>query len=319
MSVRPATLALIEASLRHDAIYRGYLANHLPMALVALDRMGADDARIAAWAARYSEQLEAFRPSPVVDRFEALARREGAAGALAASVDALVAGVAAGAFHGAIRAAYALEAGSAREMAHALAYWQHEFLSLGEAPVPRGSESPAQVLSAMSRDPRFAGMRPGGRNIAERTAAAAAKPSVAEYAARLDPAQLRLDAIAQALIACYCASGDFTILHGVTGCHAFRMLSPHLREPGPGLRHLWHAVVATYAGCGSPRVDGWGIEGSDVLGWREALALAVLCKDEHDVKFVYSCWCEREHYGDDPYRRAASARVCHALRETVPC
>lgn len=319
MSIRPATRDLIEASLRYDATYRGHLANHLPMALVALDRMGADDARIEAWAGKYSRQLEPFRPSPVVDHFSSLVAKQGVEGALAASADALVEGIATAAFHGAIRAAYALEGGAGREMAHALAYWKGAFESLGEPAPLRGTESPAQVLAAISRDPDFAGRRPAGPNIATRTKAAAAMPATAQFVARLDPDQLQLAPIAAALIRCYGASGDFTILHGVTGCHAFRALAPHLREPQRALRYLWHAVVATYIGCGSPRVEGWGVPGSDALAWPQVLERATRCEDEHDVKLAYSCWSEGEHYGDDTYRRAASARVCHALREAVAC
>ena len=46
MSVRAATLKRIEDAHRFGGFYRGYLANHLPMALVALDHMGADDATL---------------------------------------------------------------------------------------------------------------------------------------------------------------------------------------------------------------------------------------------------------------------------------
>lgn len=58
MTVRSATRARIEEAHRFGAIYRGYLASHLPMALVALDEMGASDARIAAWAASHRTRLE---------------------------------------------------------------------------------------------------------------------------------------------------------------------------------------------------------------------------------------------------------------------
>jgi hypothetical protein len=47
MSVRCATRARIEAGHRYGGFYRGDLANPLPMALVALDAMGADDAAAA--------------------------------------------------------------------------------------------------------------------------------------------------------------------------------------------------------------------------------------------------------------------------------
>ena len=58
--ISEATRGLIEANLRYDAVYRK-LANHLPMALVALDGLGADDATLAAYARRYAAQLEPLR------------------------------------------------------------------------------------------------------------------------------------------------------------------------------------------------------------------------------------------------------------------
>ena len=44
--IRAATRALIEDAHCHDAFYRDGFANHLPMALVALDAMGATDSEI---------------------------------------------------------------------------------------------------------------------------------------------------------------------------------------------------------------------------------------------------------------------------------
>ena len=125
--------------------------------------------------------------------------------------------------------------------------------------------------------------------------------------------------MAAALIRAYAASGDFTLLHGVTGTHALRLLAPYAADPRRAIAHLWQAVVAAYLGAGSPAVDGWGVEGSDALAWDEIRERAAGCDDEHDVKLAYSCWREGAHYRDDLYRRVASSRVCHALRESMAC
>ena len=58
MSVGPNTLRLIEDAHRFGAAYGGGLASHLPMALLALDAMGASDERIEAYALQYGAQLE---------------------------------------------------------------------------------------------------------------------------------------------------------------------------------------------------------------------------------------------------------------------
>ncbi len=339
MSVRAATREAIEAALVHDAFYKGYLASHLPMALAALDAMGASDAAIAAFAARYGAQLERLRASPFAiapgeersrlgssDAYPAWAEyfRERLAAGDAVTVlrewcPVLVEGVSGGAFHGIIRTAYAVELGRDAELAHALAYWAASWQSLGAPPAPVGTFAPLEVLARIAADPDFAGQRPAGRNIAERTGAAASREALRQHVAATDPARLDLDAIARTLIGAYCASGDFTMLHGVTGCHAARVLRPYLGRSGPALPTLWHALVAAYAGSGSPALRGWSLAGSDGLSWPAILERAIACTDEHDVKLAYTCWREWQRTGDALYRRAASARVCSAQAEMAAC
>ncbi len=323
MSLRPATRQRIEDAHRFSAFYRGYLANHLPMALVALDGLGADDAAIARFDAGYAPKLEPLEShaefARVARDFGQRIAREGRDAVLGAEIDRLAAAPASGAFHGAIRAAYALEADLDRELAHALAYWTLEFAPLPEPGPFTGTRSPHEVLACIGRDRRFSKRRFPGRNIVERTRNAAADPGFAALVASVDPAQLSLQALAGALIRAYAASGDFTLLHGVTGTHAMRLLAPHARDPRRALAHLWQALVAAYLGAGSPAVEGWGVEGSDALSWDSICARAVHCDDEHDVKLAYSCLREGAHYRDDQYRRVASSRVCHALRESMAC
>jgi questin oxidase-like protein len=333
MSIRPATLARIEEAHRFSAFYGGYLANHLPMALAALDAMGAGDGEMGRFASRYARQLEVLPParfdiargderrhlgSP--EAFSAwvayFARRldgEGREAVFAEWGGTLAGAIGTAAFHGAIRTAYSLESGSVREIAFALAYWAAAFGPPRPIAALNGSESPAAVLAAIAADPEHGGKRPQGRSIAARAGAAASQPSFAAYVARVDPAQLTGETVAGALIRAYAAGGDFTLLHGVTGCHAFRLLAPSLGEREAALRHLWHAVVAAFMSCGSPRPEGWGLEGDDSLDWPAIHRRAALCDDEHDVKFAYSCWREWQAYGDDLYRRAASARVSAAM------
>jgi hypothetical protein len=125
----------------------------------------------------------------------------------------------------------------------------------------------------------------------------------------VDASRLDLDTVARALLQAYAASGDFTLLHGVTGAHALRSVLPYASDAGAATRDFWGAVVAAFLGAGSPRVDGWGLSGDDTLTWAQVHAGAARCDDEHDVKLAYSCWREWQHRGDDLYRRAASARV----------
>jgi hypothetical protein len=330
--IREATRRLIEAGLRHDAFYRERLANHLPMALVALDGLGADDARIAAFARHYAAQLEPLRtvadpilPGEEMQRlgqsvsfpawrefFAASFEREGHEAVLRSCADRLLEGVAGGAFHGAIRTAYALEAQSLDELSHALAYWAAAWRFLGSPPRFAGQLGPAEVLAAMAADPALAGHRPEGRNIEDRTAAAARMPAVVAHAANIDPRRLDLDALATAALRAYEHSGDFTVLHMVTGVHAARALLPYARDAQAAQKHLAFALACAYAGTGCPAGAPAADDGENWLVIRER---AVRCDDEHDVKLAYTCWREWQRTGDDLYRRVAAARVRHVREE----
>lgn len=329
MGVSAGARGRIEAAHRYGAIYRGGFASHHPMAIAALDAMGATAADLDAFEARYVTQLEPMARAVVdiqpgdeaahlgsprafpewVAYFIAAIEREGAGEVLRRWIDRLTPAIAAGAFHGAIRTAFALESEARDELAHALAYWAAAYKPLPFAPPPAGTRSPGEVLAALSRDPAHAARRLPGRSIIERTVAAARLPDFGTHVASLDPEQLALDAIARALLRAYAASGDFTLLHGVTGTHAFRLLAPYASDSGAALLDLWTTVVAAYLGAGAPPVEGWGLEGSDALEWSAIHARAVRREDEHDIKLAYSCWREWQHRGDDLYRRVASARV----------
>jgi hypothetical protein len=340
MSVRPATVARIEGAHRFSAFYRGGLANHLPMALVALDAMGADDAALERFQSRYeASHLEALQPPAFeiaagdearhfgdpaafaawVAYFERRIRADGVTAVLASVLEPLMASFESGAFHGAIRCAYALESQSSREMAHALAYWSAAREAPIEPPAIAGTESPLAVLEALAADRGFAGRRAPGRNIVERTRAVMASAAFRRYAGRADPARLSIDALAHAMIRAYAATGNFTLLHGVTACHAARLLARFARDRDAALRHLWAALVAAYMGEGCPALGGWALAGSDALDWREIHARAARCDDEHDVKLAYTCWREWQETADELYRRVASAQVCPAPAEMEAC
>ena len=329
MSCGASARRRIENAHQYGAIYGGGLASHHPMAIAALDAMGATDEDLARFESLYVSSLEPIhRPVVVIEEgdeaahlgsprafpewvvyFSAAIARDGVDAVLRRWVDRFTPAVAAAAFHGAIRTAYALESEAGDELAHGLAYWACSYRTLPAPPEPVGELSPPEVLAAISRDPACAGKRPASRSIFENTLAATRNPAFAQHASSLAPRGLDLDAIARGLLGAYAATGDFALLHGVTGAHAFRVLSPFASEPRAALLDLWAAAVAVYMGAGAPPVGAWGLRGDDTLDWAQVHARAVRREDEHDIKLAYSCWREWQHRGDDLYRRAASARV----------
>ncbi|MBC8024080.1 MAG: DUF4243 domain-containing protein, partial [Burkholderiales bacterium] len=228
MSIRPNTVRLIEDAHRFSASYRGGLASHLPMALLALDAMGASDERIEAYANRYAAQLE---PMPAaadtigagdeqrflgssasfpswVSYFVTRITAEGRDRVMREWTTRLIPGIGSAAFHGVIRTAYALDAGSDAELAHALAYWASAYEPLHQSSTPAGKRTPAEILTQISKDAGRAGKKLPGRSIAGRMVAASRLREFGGWVGAADPARLDLDGLAAAMIRAYAATGD---------------------------------------------------------------------------------------------------------------
>src|SRR5256885_38581 len=107
---------LIDAQ-RYGATYGGGMFNHLPMSLLALDRLGADEARLRAFTALYAKRLRPKSESETKSAETLRGRR------IDDVVPDLSAGVASQAFHGLIRVAYAVDSGVDADFPDALAAW----------------------------------------------------------------------------------------------------------------------------------------------------------------------------------------------------
>ena len=315
MSVRASTLARLEESHRYSAFYRGYFANHLPMALVALDHMGATDAQVERFADRYArahlEPLDAHSEFAMrVRELERDIATHGREDALRRSLGTLAPGVGSGAFHGAIRTAYAIESGSDGELAHALAYWSAAFTPIDVPAVEGSSQSLREVFAAIRA--AVAGTRPASASIAARMEAGARHPRFASWCSAI-PACADLEGLAPTLVDMYARTGNFTLLHAVTGCHAVRLLAPFAPDAAALVRAFWGAVIAAYAGCGAPAGEDARVPAA-APPWPEVLHDAVRCEDEHDVKLAYTCWREWQHRGGDVYRHVAAATAAAGVR-----
>ena len=118
--------------------------------------------------------------------------------------------------------------------------------------------------------------------------------------------------LADAALALYWQTGNFTVLHMVTGSRAAaivsRHLPPELRERWQTL--MWQAVAAAYITVGAPplREQTW----PDLTGldWPEILPKAIASLDDHVIKLVHCCWRERT---SSPHYLAVAARAVGLL------
>lgn len=319
--------ALLDAGAAHDAEYAGGLSNHLPMALVALKRLGAGDAQLQAFAEAHASRLEPA-PAPETwpggdawtsrlgersawpmyrDLFAQWLANEGAGEVLGQVLPALMRGCGAAAFHGLIRTAYAVQAAHRRELADGLAYWACRWLDLGESRAVGRTPDPARLLPRLPV--------PGGqqRLIFERMRAAAALPAFAPTVAQLrvqtGDGQGTLQRLATLAAGLYARSANSTALHLVTSAHALRVLLPFTEEPIPALRAYWRAFAAGVASS-----DAEPEELPPLQEWPRIVDFALASSDDHVIKLVDSCREETEAYGGDAWRRAASRLLVKPAR-----
>jgi len=320
---------LLTEGRRFASEYGDGLSNHRPMALLALQRLGADAARLQAWAAAYESRLQPSPPpetwptgdawtgrlgDPAAfaayrDLFAQWIAHEGATEALEQVLPGLMPGVGAAAFHGAIRVAAAARSGHPDELADALAYWACRCLPLGPLPAGDGPEpDPEAVLR------RLRAGRSRRRLIVDRMAEAARDATLHAELARLaidgTQAEALLQRLARLAAKAYALSGNFTALHLVTGCHAMHVLLRFVHDRGAALRAFWQALgVAVAAAQLEPRPP------VPPRPWPELVAAAIGHDDEHVIKLVEACREEENAYGGDDWR-AAATRVLTPLNHS---
>jgi len=310
-------------------------ANHAPMVLVAMDRMGGSEQRLHEFFDFYRDvkQLLPFVPEVApIDRsnweaaigqrereadlrlfFTAEVVRLGIKDALLTYLPRLSAGVGASALHALMRTAYALMRMDASEVANALAYWAATYLempaSTGAAPL---TNDPAEVLAWVSRIEVLHDL-PLQELLWHNMRAVAAEP---EFAPVVDWLEISPDTprrLAAASLALFAGTMDFCALHAVTGMHWMRVVMPFCPTPDVLMRHFWQCVAALMGEMHFPRIP----SGEELEEWRqirtpewpEIFAAAVASNDEHDLSLVFSASQEQQVYGDPLYRLVAARRV----------
>jgi hypothetical protein len=318
---------LLRDATRWDAEYAGSLSNHLPMALVALHRLGAGDERLAAFAERYSARLHpapAIEPWPPGDAwrerfgdahawpvyrdfFRQWLTHEGMADVLQQALPYLVQGCGAAAFHGMIRVAYAFEAVAPEELADGLAYWACRWMDLGPGRLPATAQErdPGRLLDALTAlPPSRAGL------IAHRMLDAARARGFDAVVAQLQVDAHTLPRLARLAAQRYARSGNFTVLHLVTSAHALRVLLPFIDDQAAAVAHYWRAYAAGVVAARD--LPG---RAATLRDWPELVRAATASDDDHLCKLVDACRQEQAAHGGTPdWQRAASRAVADASR-----
>lgn len=320
--------------------YGSALSTHLPMALHALHALGAPPSRLGALFDQVAPRIPRRDPAaaglPAPARwpahlgqfaaFEALhrgmadiARHQGAAALLTQALPVLLPGVSAVAFHGLIRTAHGVAAGHAGEVVTGLAYWaaRHQLLQPadGAAFTPPATLALADWLAALQALPRPAG--PPARLIAQRMQAWAAVPGFFAVAPALAGGPGVLDGLARHAAALYAASGNFTVLHLVTTCHALGVLQPWWPDGPDAWRPVVVAAAAALRASGLAELQA-PPPPDHLPPWADTVARATQSTDEHVVKLVQACHALHRRLGGPVFQAAAARAVATTGAVSAP-
>lgn len=315
---------LLDESLRYPSEYGDHLSSHLPMALAALEGLGADEARLRAFFAFYVRRFTAL---PCVDPplragFAAALARDGRDTVLREVLPRLMVGVGAAAFHGVIRTAHAIESRHEGELAAALAYWAARWSQLPPpAEVAPDIDDVADWLDAVDHrllhaDPDWHATASTARLISDRMLQAAHTTAYRETAGRLrvagrDPGAL-LHELALSAAARYAATRHFTVLHMATGARAVRVLAPWLPPGGEVLAPLFQAVASASLASGPASAVPCARPVRADLGWPQVCALARASDNDHVIKLVHAMVTQQAAAPHPVWLQAATAAVAGA-------
>ena len=305
MTMTPALQRLLDAEAGFAPEFGGGLANHRPMALHALARLGADDARLEAFARQYEPRLAPAPPPqpwpagmawadrlgqpeawpPYRDLFAQWLLHELPEEMLPQVLPRLMLGVGGAGFHGLIRTAHAVAAGHRAELRDALAAWAACWLPLGQGlpgARPR-TDDPEPLLR------QLAVVRAGGGLIVDGLRAAAQARGFDALCARLATGPGTLPQLARLAAKAYAASGNFAVLHLVTSALAMHEL---LRWLDPGEPEQAQAALAAYWRAFAATVSSAGIVPLPPLvppPWEQLVQAACASDDDHAIKLVDAC------------------------------
>lgn len=331
------TLDRLLAESRGFSVEFGHaLANHLPMLLVILGRLGASDQRLERYFESYRDINQLRPPPPAVaaitaadwaahlgDRereadyrafFAAELRRLGVRDLERTYLPTLLPGICASALHALMRLGYGHLAGDPPEIALALAYWATTFLPLAPATgaIPLTAE-PAEVLGRLSRRRELLLVQPKCDLLWHAMRDVGRHPGFAPVVDWLAIDDATLPRCAGAALALFAAAGDFCSLHVLTGAHWVRLLPAADADRPTLLRYFWQGIAAAYPKMGMPAAASpdamAALRVAACPDWPEIAAAAVASDDEHDPSLVFSAMQEEAAYGDPAYRRVAARRV----------
>lgn len=287
--------------------------NHLPMALIALNKLGANQVHLEAYYANYAPSLitrNAVNLNPAFIWDEQLGDKsafddylayfllqvesKGVEETLNDHLDRLMRGCGASAFHAIIRLSYGLQADNEVEVAFGLADLASNYLPIEEPKSRIGDYS--TILNAALKV--YEGINVDGSLISDRMNSVVINQNFQQV--NWVPESNDLTELSKLVADLYILSRDFTVLHAVTSCHAMRYLIPFIKQPTQALNHYWAAIVSAVLS-----VENLTRNESQIFGIKQPFELnynvVLNSQDSHVIKLAWACLDEFQFYGHESH------------------
>ncbi|PMN70106.1 questin oxidase family protein [Enterovibrio norvegicus] len=293
-------LELIRKSHGFGPTFGPRFSNHLPMAITAMQRLGASPAQLEKEYQRAADHLaplgealgvdtptlgEKAHNADFVEYYRSMLGNLGTEETLRRILPSLLPGISAGAFHGVIRLAYAVELEDIDELSHALAYWSSGFTPLGDLTFQQDLSPEDDLNQALSVFHDHIYRKGIIIDHVEELVTLEKYQTIARQ-----PDSLSLERVARIVLTQYTASDDFTLLHGVTGFQALCSLLPFIENKDVALHYFWQAYVA--AACTAAYREPYSNNeqlSDSIPDWPHWFEQALETENDHTIKLTYSC------------------------------
>ncbi len=305
-----ATSSMLAKNIRdYQVTYGSRLFNHLSISLSALHYFDASEAQLKAFYASYidrlserCEQQETLDPisqqsAALFDDYKKQLTELGIEKTLTKELTRLIPGIVAGGFYAINRLASAISLDDIEEIAASLTCWRIYYLELG-AITDSVDQTPTKILRQLAKVMGNFRFPPG--NTCDRMKNIL---TLHDYQANQNqPVEISMEIIADATVKIYQMSGDFTMLHALTGSASLKSLLPYCEDQELALRYFWQAVVVAYLSTGGAPMT--SVEKSPLLPWSEIFSFCHQSPNEHLIELCRAC-----HQLDDilPHER------CHQV------
>ena len=311
---------LIKEGHRYNVSYGDNLTNHLPMALVALDKMEADKKELQNFYNDYTKKLELLSKKSDFKKIISIEEHlgdhsyfltyleffrdeilsKGYTQVLKEYIPLLIKSPSSCAFHCLIRTSYAVSSGISHEIAMALAYWSSEFISFKTKVKSEKIEVADELINFSLQFFNF-NFAPG--NISTRMKEVDNLLFKSKNCITFP--EYSLASIAEVALNLYAKTENFTLLHGVTATHAFRTLLPYIDDKNLALQNLWQGIVIAFLSTGIAYPHLPPVYEDPKTNWEKIFKEAVKSTDPHTIKLVYTSWEEWKEYANDLYIQIA--------------